>query len=142
MLPHLLNTHEPTLIPTDPMPIDLTPRFKTEKHRAFGEFIAMHGKSFLSKEEANDRFQIFSENLDSIEAHNARSDRGYEKGLNGFSDMTHEEISARVFSSKLRVPLRSMEHKLGKKHYDLVTTDLPEHVSWYDAKKYSNKNID
>jgi C1A family cysteine protease len=125
------------------MPIDLTPTtHKSEKHRAFGEFIAMHGKSFQSKEEANDRFKIFSENLDSIEAHNARSDSGYEKGLNAFGDMTHDEIAARVFNSKLRVPSRSSEHKLEMKHKNISTSTLPEYISWYDEKKYSNKNVD
>lgn len=85
-------TAQPTLIPTDHIvPFNLTPVphiHSSEKLRAFGEYIAKHGKSFKSKEEHLERFEIFSDNLDKIEAHNARSDRGYERGLNAFSDLS------------------------------------------------------
>lgn len=139
---------QPTLVPTDHIvPIELTPVphiHSSEKLQAFGEYIAKHGKSFMSKEEHLERFEIFSDNLDKIEAHNARSDRGYEKGLNAFSDLSQEELVARLHTKGLRAPHNA--GRLGQNHKlrqgDGQPLDLPEEISWYKAGKYSNRNID
>jgi hypothetical protein len=98
----------------------------------------------MSKEEHLERFEIFSDNLDKIEAHNARSDRGYEKGLNAFSDLSQEELVARLHTKGLRAPHNA--GRLGQNHKlrqsDGQPLDLPEEISWYKAGKYSNRNID
>jgi hypothetical protein len=36
----------------------------SEKHKAFAQFIAQYGRSYASKDTAEERFNIFSANLD------------------------------------------------------------------------------
>jgi Cathepsin propeptide inhibitor domain (I29) len=41
-----------------------------EKQQAFMQFLARYGKTYASKNDMGNRFQVFSENFDRIKAHN------------------------------------------------------------------------
>ena len=67
------------------------------KQAAFAQFIAEYGRSYASKETAEQRFKIFSQNYDKIMTHNADPSKTYEMGLNDFADMTVDELKQRYF---------------------------------------------
>lgn len=116
-----------------------------EKQAAFAEFIARHGRSYASKDHAESRFEIFSENYDAIKAHNEKGT--YEKGINDFADLTRKEMEERMQGHKLRVPkidpaLKSQHSLKQAALQEESFTVLPDYVSWYDQKKYVNRDID
>ena len=41
-----------------------------EKRTAFAQFVAIHGRSYAARSEIDHRYNIFSQNYDSIHAHN------------------------------------------------------------------------
>ena len=100
----LLNTavaaQGPQLIPTAFIS-DLS-----ERQAAFAQFIAEHGRSYTSKDHADDRFDVFSQNYERIKAHNSNPNSGYQMGINQFADMTREELHEHLMSgqNKLKVP--------------------------------------
>ena len=66
----------------------------SEKQIAFLQFLAKYGKTYASKSDMNSRFDIFSKNLDLIQAHNNADVERYKMGINRFTDMTIEEFNA------------------------------------------------
>ena len=54
----------------------------------FNEFISKYRKQYADTEEFNDRLKVFAQNLKDIEAHNARKDQTWTKGINQFTDLT------------------------------------------------------
>lgn len=112
-----------------------------EKHTAFAEFIAQYGRSYASKDTAEERFEIFSVNYDKIMAHNSNEDKTYEMGFNSFSDMTNEELHSRYFSGKLRAPKRSENAVPHLRQTNLDQADLPKEVNW-DAEGKVSPSVD
>ena len=101
--------NEPTLIAATPsvqdailLPQEAMRSHTNEKQAAFAEFIARFGRSYASKEHAETRFEIFSENYDAIQAHNEKGT--YQKGINAFADVSRAEMEERLHSKNLRVP--------------------------------------
>lgn len=125
----------------------------TPKHTAFAEFIATHGRQFESTAEAEYRFGIFSETYDTVMAHNAKPDRGYEMGINHFADLSVEEHEALMnLNSKLKTP-ESSAHRLTAwwqkskdeevtKPKETAPSALPDSFSWKEKGVYTNADID
>jgi Cathepsin propeptide inhibitor domain (I29) len=57
-------------------------------------FLAKHGKTYATKNDMNSRYEIFAENFDKIEEHNANNEH-FKKTINKFSDLTNEEFTHR-----------------------------------------------
>ena len=58
----------------------------------FINFIAKYGKTYASKSEHQRRAQIFAQNLQYINEHNAKADKTYTLAVNKFADMLEEEF--------------------------------------------------
>jgi cathepsin L len=70
-------------------------------------FKLKHGKTYKNQVEETSRYAIFKDNLRSIEEHNALYAQGlssYKQGINQFTDMTQEEIRAKLTLSAARRP--------------------------------------
>jgi len=63
-----------------------------EKHIAFADFLATHGRSYTSLDEHSSRFDVFSSNYDMINAHNARTDATFDMAINHLADLTQQEV--------------------------------------------------
>lgn len=110
----------------------------SEKHKAFAQFIAQYGRSYASKDTAEERFNIFSANFDQIKAHNANENRTFEMGINAFTDMTVEELNKRYLSVKLRVPQHVTQSRLLASDNNFVNVaDLPTEINWTAKGKVS-----
>jgi hypothetical protein len=57
---------------SDALP-EFTPMPHAEKQLAFAEFLAVHGRSYASRDVMNSKFETFSSNLDHIHSHNAQN---------------------------------------------------------------------
>ncbi|XP_019871022.1 procathepsin L [Aethina tumida] len=69
----------------------------TANQQDFENFKIQHGKVYRSSVEQRLRYQIYLNNLQEIEEHNARYEKGlttYKKAVNQFADMTKEEFLA------------------------------------------------
>ena len=62
---------------------------------AFSNFRITHQKNYVSAQELQYRYSVFSQNLAMIEKHNADSSQTYKLGVNSFSDLTYEEFKAK-----------------------------------------------
>jgi len=62
------------------------------KSQAFLAFLAKHGKTYATKSDMNTRYEIFSDNYDKIEEHNANNEH-FKKEINKFADMSEEEFT-------------------------------------------------
>ena len=76
------------------------------------KFVAEFGKQYASKDHMDERFEIFRENYEKMEAHNTSTDDegrlpSFEMGINQFSDMTEEEFMADRFGAKPPTRLRN-----------------------------------
>ena len=67
--------------------------------------------------------------------HNANPDRGFEKAINQFADLSEQEFRARYLSSYLEVPkdLKPKPHLLRSEN-----SAVPTEVNWYAANKVSD----
>ncbi|XP_063040253.1 cystein proteinase inhibitor protein salarin-like [Engraulis encrasicolus] len=77
--------------------------------KTFQEWKVKFGKVYSSPEEEAKRKQIWTDNWDRIEAHNAQFSQGLETwsmALNHFADMTWEEFSGTML---MKVPKSSLE---------------------------------
>lgn len=66
---------------------------------AFAAFQANNDKQtnlYASEDEAADRFAIFKNNVDSVNAHNADKTKSWTMGINFFADMTDAEKQMRM----------------------------------------------
>lgn len=94
---------------------------------------AQFGKQYASPKEEAQRFEIFARNKLEIDRFNEEQseEAGYVQGLNHFSDMTREEISA----SNGHRPMKSMLNHLEDDQEPLVELlnddePIPEEVDW------------
>ena len=55
-------------------------------------YMAVHGKSYLTREEYDFRKAVYDKNMDIIEAHNLKKDETYTMGEGAFTDWTWEEF--------------------------------------------------
>lgn len=61
----------------------------------FSDFRKTHQKNYASDQELQYRLSVFTQNLESIEKHNADSTQTYKLGVNQYSDLTFEEFKAK-----------------------------------------------
>ena len=61
-----------------------------ERQVAFMQFLARYGKTYASKNDISNRFNVFAANYDKIKEHNQKGT--YKMGINHFSDLTVEEV--------------------------------------------------
>lgn len=89
------------------------------------EFKSTHGKQYKNVVEESARFNIFLQNLERIEEHNKKYERGestFEMGVTPFADLTAEEFMERM---NLKKQLR-LSANLEDNNIDLKTYVAPE----------------
>lgn len=75
---------------------------QSDVEKAFIQYIAQHGRSYASKEEYPQRFEIFSANYKKVMEHNANPEATFKLGFNHFSDRLESEKPARgIFLDQL-----------------------------------------
>lgn len=98
----------------------------------FFDWMKEHGKEFKNGQEFAHRLAVFADNLDYIEAHNAKG-LSYELGLNAYSHMTHEEFLDHMRIGSLRAPmLRRSAEFVHEEPKDM--TAVPSSVDWTTVK--------
>jgi len=63
----------------------------TDGEREFINFISKYHRSYGTKEEYNYRLNIFEQNYNSVQQHNAQNDATYTLGINGLADLSDYE---------------------------------------------------
>ncbi len=63
-----------------------------EIEKAFIQFIAKYGRSYASKAEVPQRYEVFKATYKMIEEHNAREDVSFKMGVNQFADRLPKEL--------------------------------------------------
>jgi len=89
----------------------------------FLKFVALHGKSYGTKEEFEFRSQIFKETLAKIALENAKAENTFNVGINKFADFTPAELKRLVSYRPLakNVPVKT-----------LSSVGLPTSIDWRD----------
>lgn len=103
---------------------DVHPRQKYEV--AFFDFLQKYEVKIANAKEFIKRLEIFINNVEKIEAHNADKTQTYQMGINQFSHMTFEEFRDYNHLGSLRPPF--LRAKLNLR--DLPTDNLPASVDW------------
>ena len=78
------------------------------RNQQWDEFKVQFNKEFRDLKHESERRAVFEANLDTIEAHNVKYEKGlssYKMGINQFTDMTYEE-----FSNTVLMEPRDSEH--------------------------------
>lgn len=100
-------------------------RIPQEYKYLFNKWTMSNGKSYKTNEEQLERFQIFQQNVDKIEAHNA-GNHTWTMAVNEFADLTSDEFAARYIGG-----LRPSNEVTGPVDTDLLNVvDLPREVDW------------
>ncbi|CDW81043.1 cysteine protease [Stylonychia lemnae] len=88
---------------------------ESEHHiqKEFIAFIAKFGKTYSSKDAHQTKYEVFKQNYKKMQEHNDQQ-KGYELGINKFSDMTEEEFLS-VFA-KLKEDNDEIEHLKNRKY--------------------------
>jgi cathepsin L len=93
----------------------------------FSQYMAHFDKSYSMEEYAH-KFQVFRENLKTIEAHNA-GEHSYSLGLTPFTDLTTEEFRSIYMSGYNNIN----NHLMREKNYQwLDTVDMESAIDWVD----------
>jgi C1A family cysteine protease len=71
---------------------DLFLSINTSRETVFASWMQEYQKQYITIEETNLRFKIFSDNYDYIQKQNERDDITYTLGLTIFADLTHKEF--------------------------------------------------
>lgn len=79
-------------------------RSRVNYEYAFQNYVSQFQKVYATSDEFVYRLQVFADNLDKIDQHNA-GESSYKLGVNQFADLTKEEFKSSVLSAKL--PSRS-----------------------------------
>lgn len=91
---------------------------------AFEEFRRLNGKTYATSEEYVYRLQVFADNMDKIEIHNA-APATWTMGINQFSDLTETEFQQSKFCGGL-----AMNKKLGSRKLKQSNGVTAEEVDW------------
>ncbi|XP_024532422.1 ervatamin-B [Selaginella moellendorffii] len=71
--------------------------------QVYQKWMQEHGKAYNSAHEYRKRFQIFKENANYINSHNARRNNSHSLGLNKFADLTNSEFRG-LYVGRLQRP--------------------------------------
>lgn len=100
-------------------------------------FLAQYGKTYSSKSHLHTRYQTFASNYKQMKTHNAKSDKGYEMGLNQFSDLSLEEFTDQYHKDGLAIPTEETKvvHKPHLGATLVIESETPDNVDWRAAGK-------
>ncbi|CAH1109597.1 unnamed protein product [Psylliodes chrysocephalus] len=93
-------------------------------------FKAKHGKSYASLEEERARFQIFQDNVQKVNTHNARYEAGletYTMAVNKFADLTPKEFGAMLRRNNGPIPRMTLTSHV-------QSDTAPEAMDWRERK--------
>jgi cathepsin L len=96
----------------------------------YASFLVEYNKKY-TQEESLKRFEIFKQNLKTIEEHNSNKDATFKLGVNQFADMTNEEFRA----TKLSINKRTIHAKVGNLELD-TTVAPPASLDWRTNKDF------
>ncbi|KAK7404749.1 hypothetical protein VNO78_05705 [Psophocarpus tetragonolobus] len=94
-----------------------------ERHE---QWMFIHGRVYMDAYEKEQKYQIFKQNVQSIEAFNEAGNKLYKLGINHYADITNEEFKARntfkghMNSTITRTPTFKYEH----------VTEVPTTLDW------------
>jgi len=87
------------------------------------------GKTYLTSTQHQDRFEIFMDNVDKINRHNA-GDHTWEMGITQFADLTAQEFKDQVVGHNTFKTRANTDNEVWKD-----TSDLPASVDWTTQNK-------
>ncbi len=93
--------------------------------KEFSNFRERFNKRYSSKEELENRFSIFRQNLIHILSHNSDLSQNFTLGVNQFTDLTPEEFKGQYVSG-LKTELGSY----GCKTYSSTASNAPSSIDW------------
>jgi len=93
----------------------------------FSAFLILFNRSYIGKE-LEDRFEIFSKNMEFIQNHNSNNNNSYTLGMNQFADLTSEEFS-KFLTLNVRSDLSNCETN------EYVPVSVPDVWDWRDYDK-------
>ncbi|KAF7012150.1 hypothetical protein CFC21_026372 [Triticum aestivum] len=107
----------------------LTRRTEADVRAMFDAWLARHGRSYNALAEYVRRFRAFRDNLDFVEAHNARAAQrgGFRLGMNRFADLTNAEFRAAYLGAGAAGRARNAVGERYRYHAEDV---LPASVDW------------
>ena len=93
----------------------------TTEDMEFLKFVALHGKSYGTKEEFEFRSQIFKETMAKIALENAKPENTFKVGINKFADFTPAELKRLLSYRPLakNVPVKTLSSvgiQIGRAH--------------------------
>ena len=91
----------------------------------FRKYLAEQGKSYLTKEEYNARYQVFEAKFMKIIEHNSKNDATFTVGTNQFTDMSDAEIRQRLgfIPAERELKLNSAHYVKGGDKIDWTSAD-------------------
>lgn len=102
--------------------------------RAYVQFIAEYGRSYATKDHANERYAVFKKNYELIKVHNKHEQAmPYDMGVNQFADMSAEEFAQ---MNRIEVPRMLVERTAGTK----VSTSSDSHVHVHSEDHFHGKH--
>lgn len=95
------------------------------------EFKLKFGRFYNTETEEAKRYTIFQENLKDINKHNNNPAHKYKKGINHFSDLTHEEFR-QTMGGCAKVPKHILEGNItdGSHWVSPAHVEIPDEVDW------------
>ena len=101
-----------------------TGRSDGEVRAMYEAWLVKHGKNYNGLGEKEKRFEIFKDNLRSIDEHNAQN-LSFKLGLNQFADLTNEEYRSTYLGTKI-----STKKKISQRYAPRLGDHLPDSVDW------------
>lgn len=101
-------------------------RFSESPLDVFELWMKKFGKAYEHEKEKAERFQVFKQNADVIQKHNADPLSTFVMSLNQFADMTFEEFES--MSLGLKYDLKSGRQKNGVFRH--ANSDVPDAMDW------------
>ncbi|GMI64304.1 senescence-associated gene 12 [Hibiscus trionum] len=105
----------------------------------FEQWMASYGRAYQDSSEKDKRFQIFKENVEYIDSHNADTSKNYKLGVNEFTDLTKEEFKSMRNGYKMRGSTSSIvaSSKTSSFKYENVTA-VPSSMDWRSKGAVTN----
>ncbi|KAK5831321.1 senescence-specific cysteine protease SAG39-like [Gossypium arboreum] len=95
----------------------------------FEQWVSSYIRLYQDAAEKEKRFQIFKENMEYIEYHNADANKKYKLGVNEFTDLTNEEFKAMRNGYKMRSSNTVAASKTTSFRYENVSA-VPSSMDW------------
>ncbi|KAK8678178.1 hypothetical protein V6N13_143687 [Hibiscus sabdariffa] len=95
----------------------------------FEQWASSYNRVYPDAAEKVKRFQIFKENVEYIESHNAHTSKKYKLGVNEFTDMTNEEFKIMRNGYKMRPSNTVPASRTSSFRYENVTA-VPSSMDW------------